>query len=268
MEKSHAELETSQGAPVRVAAAGRPVTGDSWVRSAGGNRRTHLGQLTGQMLPGEATAEPSGHQQLQCCWISVRWSASGADQPAGWHVGRATHLLTRRAKRMHLPTRPGARSRRRCNTGVPTNTMPALGVAAQPFRAPAASRRATGRSRPLRVLAHARDAHNGFASNILTMQAPLLVRWEGLDTLAPARLPRPRPAPPAANSASWGPGDQHGQRGPRRHGGRRLETGSSGASPTTPAAGCYYPCVPGALAAGCLEHGTGSCGPLRSPPAA
>lgn len=52
--------------------------------------------------------------------------------------------------------------------------MPALGAVAHPLRAPSASRRPTGRSRPLRVLAH-RESHTGFASNILTMQAPLLV---------------------------------------------------------------------------------------------
>ena len=89
---------------MRKAAAGRHAAGDSLGAERRRNRRTHLGQLTGQMLPGEATADPSGHNRLQCCWISVLWSASGTDRPAGWHVGGATHLLTRRAKQRHLPT--------------------------------------------------------------------------------------------------------------------------------------------------------------------
>ncbi|PRW58969.1 kinase and PP2C-like domain-containing [Chlorella sorokiniana] len=67
------------------------------------------------------------------------------------------------------------------------------GMSADELRdtAPAASRRATGRSRPLRVLAQ-REAHaHGFASNILTMQAPLLEQfggsWEAEKARAEAR---------------------------------------------------------------------------------
>lgn len=103
--------------------------------------------------------------------------------------------------------------------------MPALGLAAHPLRAPGATgRRASSRrSRPLRVLA---QGNNGFTSNILTMQAPLLVsRWEGRLSATP---PRPR--------------DSQGRSLPRRPpiqpcGSRDSSLGSPGAAGTAAAGG-------------------------------